>query len=150
ALAVAGGGRLLAHRPGDLGDRREAVERGVGFTLAVAPGEDAGDQRHRHAKRGQHQQRQVAADPPFADAVGVVLDCPQFPPTPPKATASRGYAGLMTPGLMDSSTKSQSVPFHMAVHPDNAGPFFYVLREAVRILFVDDDPILREFAVVNL
>ena len=38
----------------------------------------------------------------------------------------------------------------MAVHPDNAGPFFYVLREAVRILFVDDDPILREFAVVNL
>jgi DNA-binding response OmpR family regulator len=51
---------------------------------------------------------------------------------------------------MDSSTKSQSVHFHMAVHPDNAGPFFYVLREAVRILFVDDDPILREFAVVNL
>ena len=38
----------------------------------------------------------------------------------------------------------------MAVHPENAGPFFYVLREAVRILFVDDDPILREFAVVNL
>ncbi len=38
----------------------------------------------------------------------------------------------------------------MAVHPDSAGPFFYVLREAVRILFVDDDPILREFAVVNL
>jgi len=38
----------------------------------------------------------------------------------------------------------------MAVHPDDAGPFFYVLRESMRILFVDDDPILREFAVVNL
>jgi DNA-binding response OmpR family regulator len=38
----------------------------------------------------------------------------------------------------------------MAVHPDDAGPFFYVLSETMRILFVDDDPILREFAVVNL
>ncbi|HEY2708973.1 MAG TPA: response regulator [Caulobacteraceae bacterium] len=38
----------------------------------------------------------------------------------------------------------------MAVDPERAGPFFYVLRESVRILFVDDDPILREFAVVNL
>lgn len=38
----------------------------------------------------------------------------------------------------------------MSVNPDNAGPFFYVLREAIRILYVDDDPILREFAVVNL
>ena len=38
----------------------------------------------------------------------------------------------------------------MSVNPDDAGPFFYVLREAIRILFVDDDPILREFAVVNL
>ena len=38
----------------------------------------------------------------------------------------------------------------MAVHPDEAGPFFYVLSETMRILFVDDDPILREFAVVNL
>jgi CheY-like chemotaxis protein len=28
--------------------------------------------------------------------------------------------------------------------------FFYVLDEASRILFVDDDPILREFAQVNL
>jgi CheY-like chemotaxis protein len=28
--------------------------------------------------------------------------------------------------------------------------FFYVLDEAARILFVDDDPILREFAQVNL
>jgi CheY-like chemotaxis protein len=38
----------------------------------------------------------------------------------------------------------------MAVPHDSAGPFFYVLREEMRILFVDDDPILREFAVVNL
>ncbi|HEY1750401.1 MAG TPA: response regulator [Caulobacteraceae bacterium] len=38
----------------------------------------------------------------------------------------------------------------MSVHPDDAGPFFYVLREPMRILFVDDDPILREFAIVNL
>ena len=28
--------------------------------------------------------------------------------------------------------------------------FFYVLDEPTRILFVDDDPILREFAQVNL
>lgn len=28
--------------------------------------------------------------------------------------------------------------------------FFYVLNESARILFVDDDPILREFAQVNL
>ncbi|HUZ13114.1 MAG TPA: response regulator [Caulobacteraceae bacterium] len=38
----------------------------------------------------------------------------------------------------------------MAVHPDKAGPFFFVLNDALRILYVDDDPILREFAVVNL
>ncbi|MFI4933998.1 MAG: PleD family two-component system response regulator [Caulobacterales bacterium] len=38
----------------------------------------------------------------------------------------------------------------MAAHPDKAGPFFYVLQDSVRILFVDDDPILREFAIVNL
>ena len=38
----------------------------------------------------------------------------------------------------------------MSVNPDDAGAFFYVLQEAVRILYVDDDPILREFAVVNL
>src|SRR5579863_4486303 len=38
----------------------------------------------------------------------------------------------------------------MSVHPDKAVPFFYVLQEQVRILFVDDDPILREFAIVNL
>lgn len=31
-----------------------------------------------------------------------------------------------------------------------AGEFFYVLEDDLRILFVDDDPILREFAVVHL
>jgi len=31
-----------------------------------------------------------------------------------------------------------------------AGGFFYVLEDDLRILFVDDDPILREFAVVHL
>jgi DNA-binding response OmpR family regulator len=31
-----------------------------------------------------------------------------------------------------------------------AETFFYVLDEKIRILFVDDDPILREFAQVNL
>jgi CheY-like chemotaxis protein len=38
----------------------------------------------------------------------------------------------------------------MPVHPDEAEPFFYVRQEDLRILFVDDDPILREFAMVNL
>lgn len=32
----------------------------------------------------------------------------------------------------------------------NDGAFFYVLQDALRILFVDDDPILREFAGVHL
>jgi CheY-like chemotaxis protein len=31
-----------------------------------------------------------------------------------------------------------------------ADSFFYVLQDAIRILFVDDDPILREFATVHL
>lgn len=30
------------------------------------------------------------------------------------------------------------------------GSFFYVLDEALRLIFVDDDPILREFALVHL
>jgi len=33
---------------------------------------------------------------------------------------------------------------------DDVGTFFYVLQDALRILFVDDDPILREFAQVHL
>jgi CheY-like chemotaxis protein len=38
----------------------------------------------------------------------------------------------------------------MAATPHSAGSFYYVLQESMRILFVDDDPILREFASVNL
>lgn len=34
--------------------------------------------------------------------------------------------------------------------PDHGGQFFYVLQDALKILFVDDDPILREFAQVHL
>jgi DNA-binding response OmpR family regulator len=38
----------------------------------------------------------------------------------------------------------------MAAAQQIAETFFYVLDEKIRILFVDDDPILREFAQVNL
>jgi DNA-binding response OmpR family regulator len=38
----------------------------------------------------------------------------------------------------------------MSSPPDKDGTFFYVLQDALKILYVDDDPILREFAVVNL
>src|SRR5690242_15461108 len=38
----------------------------------------------------------------------------------------------------------------MAQDAESAGGFFYVLEDALRILFVDDDPILREFAQVHL
>lgn len=34
--------------------------------------------------------------------------------------------------------------------PTESATFFYVLQEDLRILYVDDDPILREFAVVHL
>jgi CheY-like chemotaxis protein len=34
--------------------------------------------------------------------------------------------------------------------PEHGGQFFYVLQDALKILFVDDDPILREFAQVHL
>lgn len=34
--------------------------------------------------------------------------------------------------------------------PEDLGTFFYVLQEDLRIMYVDDDPILREFAVVHL
>src|ERR1700683_2159259 len=56
----------------------------------------------------------------------------------------------MTPGLIESVLWGPNQRSAMSVNPDDAGPFFYVLQEAVRILYVDDDPILREFAVVNL
>lgn len=38
----------------------------------------------------------------------------------------------------------------MSSPPEKDGTFFYVLQDALKIIFVDDDPILREFAVVNL
>ena len=38
----------------------------------------------------------------------------------------------------------------MADDAAGANPFFYVLKGAVHILFVDDDPIMREFAAVHL
>jgi len=38
----------------------------------------------------------------------------------------------------------------MSTPPDKDGTFFYVLQDALKIIYVDDDPILREFAVVNL
>lgn len=37
----------------------------------------------------------------------------------------------------------------MGAHGE-AGTFFYVLQDALQILYVDDDPILREFAQVHL
>ena len=33
---------------------------------------------------------------------------------------------------------------------EGSGEFFYILDEPMRLLFVDDDPILREFAIVHL
>jgi DNA-binding response OmpR family regulator len=38
----------------------------------------------------------------------------------------------------------------MLSRSDDAGSFFYVLEDPIQILFADDDPILREFAVVHL
>jgi DNA-binding response OmpR family regulator len=38
----------------------------------------------------------------------------------------------------------------MSAPTDKDGTFFYVLQDALKIIYVDDDPILREFAVVNL
>lgn len=39
---------------------------------------------------------------------------------------------------------------NMALESNDSGSFFYVLEDAIRILFVDDDPIMREFAQVHL
>lgn len=55
----------------------------------------------------------------------------------------------MTWPLMVVSLASKSTDT-MATETASTGSFFYVLEDAVRILFVDDDPIMREFAVVNL
>jgi len=44
----------------------------------------------------------------------------------------------------------QEAASRMSPPTDKDGSFFYVLQDALKIIFVDDDPILREFAVVNL
>ena len=38
----------------------------------------------------------------------------------------------------------------MAASSEPLQPFFHVLQDELRVLFVDDDPILREFALVHL
>ena len=38
----------------------------------------------------------------------------------------------------------------MSPRPDTDGAFFYVLNQPVKIIYVDDDPILREFARASL
>jgi DNA-binding response OmpR family regulator len=38
----------------------------------------------------------------------------------------------------------------MSASSEPAQPFFHVLQDELRVLFVDDDPILREFALVHL
>ena len=38
----------------------------------------------------------------------------------------------------------------MSPESEGSNDFFYVLDESMRLLFVDDDPILREFAIVHL
>ena len=55
----------------------------------------------------------------------------------------------MTPRLMMTLERPQ-IASAMSSPPDKDGTFFYVLQDALKILYVDDDPILREFAVVNL
>ena len=56
----------------------------------------------------------------------------------------------MTPGLMMASIRPYELWIFMSSPPDKDGTFFYVLQDALKIIYVDDDPILREFAVVNL
>jgi CheY-like chemotaxis protein len=38
----------------------------------------------------------------------------------------------------------------MTAEPETAGPYFYAPQAPLRLLFVDEDPILREFALANL
>jgi DNA-binding response OmpR family regulator len=56
----------------------------------------------------------------------------------------------MTLGFMMVRSVHGESSLQMAPAAQIAETFFYVLDEKVRILFVDDDPILREFALVNL
>jgi DNA-binding response OmpR family regulator len=51
---------------------------------------------------------------------------------------------------MNDVIQVQKPDYRMSSPPDKDGTFFYVLQDALKIIFVDDDPILREFAVVNL
>ena len=54
---------------------------------------------------------------------------------------------MTSPLTMDRSVEQSS---EMNSRTDEAGSFFYVLEDPIRLLFADDDPILREFAVVHL
>jgi CheY-like chemotaxis protein len=69
--------------------------------------------------------------------------------TPP-ASRLKGLRGINDSRFNESLLRRREASSRMSVHPDKAGRFFYVLQESVRLLFVDDDPILREFAQVNL
>jgi len=40
--------------------------------------------------------------------------------------------------------------FSMSISDTDPDDFFYVLKDSLKILLVDDDPILREFAIVHL
>lgn len=66
-----------------------------------------------------------------------------------KALEELGYRQLMT-WLLMVQPPFRATMTRMADETGAPGSFFYVLEDAVRILFVDDDPIMREFAVVNL
>lgn len=57
----------------------------------------------------------------------------------------------MTSGLMQPrSNTHEKAPFRMPDASPVESGFFYVLQDEARILYVDDDPILREFAGVSL
>src|SRR5271166_6986845 len=55
----------------------------------------------------------------------------------------------MTWRLMDRLAAELKV-IRMSAPTAEAEGFFYVLKDSIRILLVDDDPILREFAIVHL
>jgi CheY-like chemotaxis protein len=59
------------------------------------------------------------------------------------------YGELMTLGLIER-LKLAHVPGVMPNTAQENPSFFYVLQDPLKILFVDDDPILREFASVHL
>jgi CheY-like chemotaxis protein len=67
----------------------------------------------------------------------------------PNRVESTSYVKLMTPRLMDQST-AELKAISMSTEAAKPDGFFYVLKDSIRILLVDDDPILREFAIVHL